>query len=319
MLHSIYMEPQYLEIERLRGGGTPEVFCYSEGTHEIKYLFLRKHAGRVDSKDYWSISVPPRGNCGFVISSDADDETVKRFNKAWDEYCRDTGIVCEYTKLDYWNTIPKSITDRYSLRLHSQNYSIDLSGDFFAHEFNKSRRVAVRAAQRKGITTEIGGKEWIEQFYQINRFTELKFGLSSEYCCSKEYWERCFELFPKDCRIMLAFLGEQAIAGSFIMMTSGIIHVTFAGERPDFAGSGAYSLMDYEVCKFGQSLGCKLYDMGNAVIGSGLELYKKSFVRKSGPRPCYVAKRITNESVYHQLITINGRRDNWFPEFNLIP
>ena len=94
----------------------------------------------------------------------------------------------------------------------------------------------------------------------------------------------------------------RIISSALILLGEDIAHYHFAANHPEYLYLQGNSLLIYKASVYAKMLGKKLMDLGSAVPGSPLEVFKSSFVYKGTKYPVVVGTKIRNQHIYDSLV-----------------
>ena len=102
------------------------------------------------------------------------------------------------------------------------------------------------------------------------------------------------------------------------MIGEDIVHFHFSATNPDYRKLQPNTYLLYQVEKYAQKIGKKLFDFGRASKGSNLEKFKFDFINKKEERlyKYNVGINIRNQKIYDELVKQRGEKHiGYFPEY----
>lgn len=133
----------------------------------------------------------------------------------------------------------------------------------------------IRKATRNGVTTRLGGKELLDDFYQVYRQNIHHLG---SFGLPKHFFEVLMQDYSGGkAQIVIADYDEKPV-GSAILMT----WLKYS-ENPWFATNRSHNhlytsyLLHYEMMKSAIGAGCRIYSFGYSTKGSGVHRYKQQW------------------------------------------
>ena len=139
------------------------------------------------------------------------------------------------------------------------NYVLNLNTDedSLLMSFKSKCRYHIRLAQRSGVSCEILGREGLSDFARLHEITGKRKGFSVR---SKEYYEKLFDAFGENVKIMLCSYRGEVVSGCLLCTYQGVTSYIFAASTEKYKNTQASSLMNWEAIKYAKSKGCHTYD-----------------------------------------------------------
>jgi serine/alanine adding enzyme len=318
-MRSIYLHTHWARLQRNKESGDDVTFYFNHELGDIRYTFIKRFAGFADNREYFDL-VTPRGYGGPYLENCSSDEfhhLIRQFDKAFQEYCCEENIVAEYIRFDPWINNAQSFAGIYDLKPHGFAYCNDLTVDFFNTEYSSRKRNNIRKAEKHGVEIEMdSSRESIAVFLELYEFTAVKHALSGYYHLSKDFLNEYFSMLPNKTLFANAVYKGRIISSALILLGEDIAHYHFAANHPEYSYLQGNSLLIYKASVYAKMLGKKLMDLGSAVPGSPLEVFKSSFVYKGTKYPVVVGTKIRNQHIYDSLIQqAGGLRQGYFPAY----
>jgi serine/alanine adding enzyme len=316
IIRTVYMEPCWGKIQEQKDGGRAETFCYEGIEGKIVYPYIRRRAGIIDGVEYFD-TVTPRGKCGPIAFEKKDESLYLQFDRAFQNYCDKTKIVAEYINFDPWNTNYDKFRDIYKMTYHGFEFCFSLEGDFFMNEFSTTRRRYIRKAIRKGVDIEVDASwDRIGDFLKVYDFTVQKHNVSQFYSVDKSFFDDYREKLGNKVKLGYATYDGKIIASGIFLEGKDVFHYHFDASNPEYLKLNAMSLLLYREAKEATKLGCKIFDLGSAVIGCNLEMFKGSMCNSQNILQTYVGTAVRNQKIYDELVEINGKtKEGYFPAY----
>lgn len=319
---SIYEAPLWGMLQELQEKGSADVFRYSSEKMEIRYPFIRRTAGIVDGVQYYDI-VTARGECGPIVTvkqeMDADTlrEEMGQYMSALDAFLQKERVVAEFIRFSPWRNAAKLFENHYQLRPYGQLYQIDLNEDFFMKSFDTKMRNLIRKASKMGVEIRIDRTgESMDDFMELYAFTADKNNMSAYYRIDSAFLRRYFDVLRGSVSIYNAMFEGKLVSSAVMLDSPDIRHYHFSANHPEYMHCQGNSLILYTAAMDGKESGKQLMDLGGATPGSGLEKYKKQFVREPGYYPYDVGTRVVCQEIYDRLVEqAGGARPNYFPAY----
>ena len=157
-----YFDEYYGKLYEKAENGEACIFKFESEFGSVEHQFIKREipAEKLPFEGTYYDIVSPYGYGGPVMTDVKPDNKEKleaEFSKAFEEYCRENNIVCEFVRfhpivenaLDFKNTYnPK--WDRNTLGTNLAAYD-----DPVSREFTKHCRKRIRQALNKGVTYEV--------------------------------------------------------------------------------------------------------------------------------------------------------------------
>lgn len=155
--------------------------------------------------------------------------------------------------------------------------------------FRKSRRRAVRRAERLGVTVEVDGTgRLMPIFHQLHRVSVERWAEAQNEPLRLARW-RAHRLDPprrldlmarhlgEACRVWVARHEGRPVAASIVLLGTNA-HSTRAAMVKDLAGpTRANDLIEWSAISEALDAGCRLYHYGESSPGSGVARFKEEF------------------------------------------
>lgn len=321
MLRTIYNNDTWGLVQQEKEKGQAIAFHFKVEKCEFTYLFIKRLAGVVDGQEYYDI-VTPRGESGFAeISGFIDKETVSEFDRIFGKYCAENNIVAEYIRFDPWNLNTDDFSHIYNITPHGFEYCVRVSDeDFFMHQYSAKRRNIIRKALNCELRVEsnVESNEGISCLLDLYNFTDEKYSISEYYKLTEEFLYKYVELLDDKVSFCIIKADDIPISVGMFLNGGDVYHYHFSANHPDYSTLNASSLMLYKEMMKAKEEGCMYFDLGSATIGSGLEMFKKSWCLEENILKCFCGTKVRLPEIYQKLIEINGKEDGYFPEYKRI-
>jgi len=317
-VESIYRDARWYELQALKEDGTPECYSFQDEQGSMVYEFIKREAGIVNNQKYYDL-VTTRGMGGPIV--EATENELKSFIQKtqiyFQEYCKQEHIIAEYVKFDPWIKNADQFQSYYIVEHHGNTYGNDLTHDFYQSEYHTNARARIKKAVDSGVEVRFDHcGETISKFLELYQYTKNKYHVSQFYDIDQSFVEAYFDKLEGKVCIANAIWNKQTISSVLVVFGKDIAHYHFLGNDPKYRELQANTLLTYECAKLARSLGKKIFDLGGSVLGSGVEDFKKKFVREQNKYPYYIGKCIRNEEIYQILVNEKKeRRPGFFPEY----
>lgn len=146
-------------------------------------------------------------------------------------------------------------------------------------DYSKNTRKHIRKGEKFGVSTRVGGREDIGQFYEIVRTSADYHGITSR---PQAYFERIYEAFPNT-RISFSMYEGRPIATSLMVVHGKQAYALYGGDTHEFQKGQSYQL-DFDEVRAAVDAGCERYDMGGILSDDDadpLTHFKKKFTENN--------------------------------------
>ncbi|WP_323843798.1 lipid II:glycine glycyltransferase FemX [Microbulbifer magnicolonia] len=137
-------------------------------------------------------------------------------------------------------------------------------------------RYNLRLAQRKGVSTRVGGEGDIETFYWLLQHTASRQGFP---LFPLDYFRSTWRRFaPRGrLRLILAYADQEPLAGVMATVVGDRAYYGWGGLSPHRTNLMANYLTHWEAIRWARSVGCKFYDLSGTGDGDGVDRFKQQW------------------------------------------
>jgi len=161
---------------------------------------------------------------------------------------------------------------KVSMRLDLPRSYIDLM-----KAFPPKLRSQVRRAEKEGMTTEMGGLNLLDGFYEI--FSRNMRDLGTPVY-AKQFFREVLRIFPKDAKIFVVRYDGRAVAAGLVYGFRNILEIPWASSDRRY-GRFAPNMMLYgSVLRYACEQGYRIFDFGRSSKGSGTYRFKEQWGAK---------------------------------------
>lgn len=303
------------------GDGTCEVFEFQHSKGTVKHTFLKREiAVKVDGETYYDL-VTPLMYGGPVISdcSEGDKwELVDEFQWAFQSYCEENNIICEFVR---FHPVRSNVLDFVGY------YDIDYAGEGFATdlatfqspehvEFSDPAKSMIRSALCSGCDYSVSIEP--AQFAKFKKFylALAKHANSHDPTdLDVPYFNDCLEAHGKNLVVVEATYKRITIGMSLNIIDEDEIYSHLALTLPEFESLSPAHVMQYALTRWGKINGFKMIQLGGTSSKDEegeLYLSKKQFAQNTSFRQC-VGRKVWNPEVYRLACGANDVVANeWF-------
>lgn len=125
--------------------------------------------------------------------------------------------------------------------------------------FKADYRNRIRKSERKGVEVKICGKEGLDDFIRLMRETGERDGFSTR---PVSYFASILENLGDDCRLYMAYLNGEAIAGTIAIRFSRTMKYQYGASSNAHRNAYPNYLLQWRMIQWGLESGCEKYDFG---------------------------------------------------------
>jgi len=318
----VYYTPEYYELYEKNGDGKGQCFVFEKEGEIALYPFLINSVNELGydlDQDYYDI----QGAYGYngVVSSSYDEQFIKEFYNAFDNYFLNKNIIAEFTR---FNPILENhiFESRFTPLYVLDNVLIDTSLDvdiIWRESFDNG----VRKAVRKGIRNELMyesyrgdelGDDLLNYFLKIYYSTMDRNEAGDFYYFSEEYFSQMRLLLPQ--RILFSFVkkDDKVISTELNLINKSNSYGFLGGTIAEYYSISPNSFLRFELIKDLKNRGIKTYSIGGGMAkDDSVYKFKKSFSKNIDSK-FFIGKKIHNEVIYNKVInqwkTIYNKKDD---------
>ncbi len=133
-------------------------------------------------------------------------------------------------------------------------------------------RNRVRKARKAGLNVLHGGRELLDDFYEVWTVRMRQLGTP---CYSRRLFEALLRAWPDRVRIFLVRHGHQALAAGFFHHFNGLVECRWAASRLEANRLAPNMLLYWSAIEYYGRAGQKSFDFGRSTIGSSQYEFKR--------------------------------------------
>ncbi len=244
--------------------------------HQCYYWLAEDHDGRVigvlptvrlRSTLFGDFMVSmPYFTYGGVLSS--DDVVGNQLMKTASEKAQELGVThIEFRDLERRSGYENVRTDKVTMHL-----PLPRKADELWSLLSSERRNRIKKSQKTGAVTEIGGKDFVADFYEVFARNMRDLGTP---VYSREFFDRMLSEFPELITIVVTRFEGKPVAAAILMHHTDAMEVPWVSSVSDLNHMSFNILLYWECLKFAIEKGKKVFDFGRSSIGSGTYTFKK--------------------------------------------
>jgi hypothetical protein len=305
----VYYTPEYYQLYENRGDGDAFCFVYEEGENIALYPFLR------NPLPYGFDGFDIQGAYGYngVLANNSSPEFKKAFYQSFNQYCKDTNIVAEFTRFN-------PITDN---RIFSEGYLAILydrdtvllnleqsSESVWENDFSSNNRNMIRKAIKSNIIiTKLRTKKAFQHFYELYQATMADINASDFYFFSESYFLDIYN-YIKEAHIYEAKLNDETIGSILVFEYGNFSHYHLSARNRNYAKYASNNYLLFEAIKNAIHNNSSIFHFGGGSGGDSDHLLKFKANFSKAKKQFYIGKKIHNLDVYKQLITTWEKENN---------
>ena len=316
----LYYSRPWRLLHEQRDGGVSDLFEYSDDNGAAVYPLVRRPINSyAQGSGALCDIVTPKGFSGPTVISHREGKQpqfLAAFSEAFDAYCTQHHVVCEYVKFNPWLQNHLLFQNEYDISPGGQVFGIDLTvPDIFMDEITSQKRRCIRKARKLGVELRVDyDGTSLKDFLALYEHTISKHQVSEYYRFELDQLKQYFALLKGQAFLMNAHF-EGHMASSFLFVEAGdFIHYIYSGTDPAFYHLNAGSLIIYTASEDARKRGKRLMDLG-AANDPELARFKKGFTRRETIFDYYVGRRIRDRQTYDGLVDEMGGCTPFFPAY----
>lgn len=313
-MKDIYFERNYGRLYEQIEQGTCEVFEFRHPLGKVEHLFIKRLIPVcINEEPYYDISTP-YGYGGPLITDCKDIhkcEVVQAFHDAFEEYCQQENIVCEFVRFHPLFTNAQDFKSCYELTFRRYTTGTNLK-DYenpVKSEFSKSKQKSIRKALEAGVEYRVtAAPSSLEEFKQMYYSTMKRKNADSIYYFNDEYFADLLTYFSEHIVLVEVLYEGKAIAMGLNLIYGKTIHIHLSGTLDEYHHLSSAFVMRYALAMWGKEHDMDLIHEGGGITGEiddPLYLFKKQF-GKNTEFTFHVSYKIWNRKIYELLCKTVG-------------
>lgn len=181
-------------------------------------------------------------------------------------------------ELRHWNAHGLGLTPKQ----HKVTMLLPLASDVDTQwkHFDPKVRNQIRKAGKSGLTVQVGGKEFLSDFYAMFARNMRDLGTP---VYGRIFFESILQVFPLHTRIFVVKYREMTIAAGLSTIFKETMEVPWAGSLLEHRSLCPNMLLYWEAIQFGIQQGMKTFDFGRSTSGEGTYRFKAQWGAKAHP------------------------------------
>lgn len=247
-----------------QSGGTPFLFIYEEARDFIAFPLIRRKIEGSALSDLSSVYgyTGPLSNLSFEQLAEC---FMERFKFNFLSFLKAEGSVSVFSRLHplfRQNCLLERFGGLYD---NGKTICIDLSVPIEVQrkKYKKNIYESIKKSWKAGLkVVETKCIADISTFRTIYKENMLRIGASDYYHFSMQYFIDLLGTDEFDCRLVLVYDGDQAISGSIITFTRGIIQCHLMATRTEYLNTSPAKFLVDEISMIGRRYGMRYYHLG---------------------------------------------------------
>ena len=318
----VFYLAEYVEAFQYNGNGEPILFYYDDGTTRAMNVIMKRDIAdfeifntKIQKGQYFDVT-SPYGYGGFII----EGENVKEVNNAYEEYCKENGIICEFVRFHLLEHYENKYNGEVENIKHNIIRELNLSPEDMLMDFEHKVRKNLKKAKQNGLTIQIDTEgNSLDDFLNIYYQTMDRNDAKNDYYFTKEFFNILNTM--KDNTVYFNVIYEgKVISTELVIYSENNCYSYLGGTLSEYFNLRPNDFLKYEIIKWAYAKNIKNFVLGGG-YGSdddGIFKYKKSFA-PNGIVDFYVGKKVFNEKVYNKLIEMRKQEKNFDENSKFFP
>ena len=141
-------------------------------------------------------------------------------------------------------------------------------------------RTDVRKGMKSDLRAEFGGREFLDDFYQVFARNMRDLGTP---VYGRHFFAEILRVFPEDAYICRVRHGDTTVAASFLTGHKGILEAVWSSARYDYLAMRPNMFLYWSIQCFASERGFRVFDFGRSTIDSGTHRFKKQWGSQDVP------------------------------------
>ena len=230
----------------------------------------------------------------------------------WDSFAawaQSTNVVSCFVRLGLFPQHQIAFCGNVEIAADNVVRSLSPSDETIWREYEHKVRKNVNKAQRSGLVVMIDSVgEKLEDFLSIYYATMARREATKSYYFPRTFFESIISRLQGSFAFFHCLAGDDIVSSELVLTSASTVYSFLGGTLPDAFDVRPNDLLKHSITLWAKELGMQNFVLGGGYMrDDGIYRYKRSFV-PHGVVPFYVGKRIENESLYRELVTL---RRSW--------
>ena len=327
--YDVYYLSGYTKAFKLHGDGEPTLIYYhDEEIRAINVVMIRDIAedknfkDKIKSHSLFDITTP-YGYGGFIIEGILNDNSLKKINKEYSDYCRSKNIISEFARFHPVLENSKMNSEIYEVIDLGKTITMNLiSKEQIWNDLSSKNRNLIRKAIKSGVEIYWGrSPELIDEFIPLYNTTMNKDDATDYYYFKKEFYKSVLEDLRYNSLIFYALYDQKIISMSMILFGNDNMHYHLSASDREYQSLAATNLLLYEAACWGCENGYKSFHLGGGLGSNEDSLFKfKKAFNKNSETYFSIGRKIFDQEKYYELIKIrdinyDDSNSTFFPQY----
>jgi hypothetical protein len=302
----VHFRPGYYRVHESRDA-TAACAVMSDNRGVVLYPFLRCRITdpRVSGGEaLYDLQGAPGYN--GIASSTENNDCLAEFHHLLSEYCRETKVVAEISRINPALKNERFSTPFMSFRKLNVNVIVDLTAteeELWTRSFSQAARKQVNKARRHGLTTHLAeSASDLVAFHQIFAHTMERNGATPEARHPLAYFQALWKECPDGMLFYLTIHQGRPVAAELVTLGSSVGYSFLGGTLNEAFPIAANDILKHDIILDLKRRGLKSYCLGGGqTANDGIHRYKQKF-SQAGDVDFYLASRIHDQTAFDQLV-----------------
>lgn len=313
----IYFEEGYGSLYNRQENGKYQIFIYEDENGRIEHSFILR---KIEGTEYCDL-ITPYGYGGPLIIKLIGNKNLllERFHFSFMKYVKDNNVISEFIRFHPLLQNADDFKKIYPIEFVRNTCVTELIGnqenvrDYVTKKCYKRIKHCIKIGMDFEIETE---PDSIDDFIDIYYSTMKRNEADEYYYFDKQYFETMLKKLRKYIITVKIKYENKTIAMGLYFLYGDTIHIHLSGTLSEYIKLSPAYMLRYAIIKWGIQHEYRFIHHGGGRSNSledGLYVFKKQFSNKE--EPFYIAKKIWNEEVYHEMS--NQKDTDFFPAYRV--
>lgn len=328
--YDVYYLSGYVKGFKLHGDGEPILIYYEDNSMRVINIVMKrdisneKHFTNIVEEGVLYDFSTPYGYGGFLFEGEKNENSIKKLNDEYTNYCIKSNIVSEIVRFHPNIRNVEMNRSIYEVIDLGNTITINLeSKKQIWKEMSSKNRNVIRKAEKIGVEIFWGRSlDLFESFIPMYNDTMKLDNAKDYYYFESKFYRSILKDLKYNCMIFYAVYEEKIISMAMILFGSDIMHYHLSASNKEFNRTSATNFLLYEAACWGCENGYKKFHLGGGLGSSEDNLFKfKRAFNKNSNTYFSFGKKIFNYEKYNELVSIrsiNGDFDKntqFFPSY----
>lgn len=312
-MQDVYYKSNYYELFEKLDNSEAKCFVFEASDNLAIYPFLVRSVNDLGfdlDQKYFDIEGAYAYN--GVVSNSFDNNFIDQFYETFYKFCLDENIIAEFTRFNPLLDNHIFSESHLDVLLDRDTVSLNLTNSYdyiWTNEYSSKNRNVIRKARKKGHTSQIihnPDDKQLERFIDIYRYSMKKAEADDFYFFDKSFFYNSFDILANN-SLLINILNEESevICSSIFLYSNNYFHYHLSG-RNEFADNTVNNFLLDEAVQYAINQKKNYFHLGGGRTNDpkdSLLKFKSSF-SKSKRLSFYIGKKVHNEKVYKDVVSI---------------